>query len=386
MSTRAITPDTSALEQGSGRHADIMPSDANYMKTGILPSTEDTSDEKEAGVAAGKEQHQQEETHTPTGDEHAAGSKPAPKQTDSSKTTQSAPENRFQKLSRRNRELELENARLKGMQEGREETRRGSQTDTGDKSQSSQPGAEKKPAPMPQIDEIDPKTNKPKYANFAEFNTALNKWNRDEVARLVDEKLGKADQTKAATEAEKIIDQTVNERVAAARKEHADYDDVMKNVFSLKDEHGNEEFFYLKGSHLDGFFLDSDRGHDVMYALGKNWDAHKAIFARDAQGKYLMNPVRQLRELAKIELSLPAKAASGKAAGAGAGSSSTSTTSSARPVSQAPRPAHQTSGTGAVTKEAREQAVEDGDQETYRRSANENDPRLRAWRASQKKN
>ena len=47
-----------------------------------------------------------------------------------------------------------------------------------------------------------------------------------------------------------------------------------------------------------------------------------------------------------------------------------SAASSAKPVTQASRPPHQVSGKGTVAKDAVEQAVEDGDSETYIKAQN----------------
>ena len=92
-----------------------------------------------------------------------------------------------------------------------------------------------------------------------------------------------------------------------------------------------------------------------LFAItAKNMDQYKHIFARNQQGQYLLNPVRQLRELAKIENSLPEK---GKAA-------------PVRQVTQAPRPPHQASGKGTVGKDAVETALEENDSEAYMREAN----------------
>ncbi len=210
---------------------------------------------------------------------------------------------------------------------------------------------------------MDPKTNQPKFKTFAEYEDAKDQWLQDEAVRKFQETSSKTAKEQELSNNERLIHEEVNRRVSEVRKTYPDYDDTMKAALSEKNEHGQDAFFYTKGSHIDGFFLDCDRMGDVMYEIGKNFDQHRHIFARDAQGQYLLNPVRQLRELAKIENSLPDKSS-------GASSDKTSSTSSAKPVSQAPRPAHQVSGKGAVTKDATEDAVEKGDFESYAKAEN----------------
>lgn len=372
----AVIDDASAasnLSEESGAHADVMPTSKDYMLTGKFPAETETP--KEPGNAG--DDRTQHTPETPGDDKTAAGSEPA-MHTQPEKPSATRTDNRYQKLSRENRELREKLARLEGKDEGRRET----QPQQRDDRQSSQPGAEPKKDARPKIDDVDSKTGKPKYATYAEYEEARDRWLIEEGRRGAREEVQKSTQDRTLAEHERVINEETNRRAAEAKKSYADYEPLVNDLIGRKDAHGQDEFFYTKGSHLDGYFLDSDRGHDVIYQLAKNWDKHKTIFARDEKGRYLMNPVRQVRELTKIELALPAK---GKSAAAGSSSSSGSSTSSAgKPVSQAPRPPHQTSGTGAATKEAREQAIDDQDQETYRRAANDNDPRLKAYRANKK--
>ena len=100
----------------------------------------------------------------------------------------------------------------------------------------------------------------------------------------------------------------------------------------------------------------------MLYHIAKNFDdpAIQSIFARDQSGKnYLMNGVDQLYELARIEHSLPKQNASAS--------------TPATPVTQAGRPPHQVSGKGTVAKDAVEQALEDGDFETYKKAQDAKD-------------
>lgn len=379
MPNPAATTDESAPSTQSSAqsiedalHSGFLPDDPHYRQTGKF-AAEKT--EKPEAARSEDQQEQDPEQHSATpserGDDTAAASKAATEEKDPSQRGRG--ENRWQKLSRENRELRERLARIEGREEARKEA--GSQG-KGETHQASQPGAEKsgaeaKAAKRPQIDDLDDK-GKAKYATLKDYNDAVDKWHDERTLGMTREEIAKADKARADADNERIIAQEVKRRYDAVVKEHPDYVEKCNRVFGLKDEHGQEEFFYAKGSHLDGFFLDSERGHDVMNALFSDWDHHKAIFARNAKGQYLMNPLRQLRELTRLELALPAKAKSGPA--------SETTTPSPKPVTRASRPPQQTSGQGTVAKDAVEQAIADNDFETYRKAANERDPRIRSLR------
>lgn len=367
MTTRAVTDASSALAHEEGTQ--FLPTDKHYRLTGEMPA--DTADDSAsskreneddgAGNGATELEHRAENADEQDGSAppkktDTAASEAASAQRKTGKTTATS-ENRFQKLSRENRELREKFARLESRGEAtaqpvvQRETKQDPPPAT---AQSGTTHAE------PKIDDIDPKTNKPKYATLGDFLADQRKWDREQVLAEIDQRNHKTQRDQQLTQAEKVIEQVVNERAAEARKSYTDYDTAIKSALEQKDEHGQEAFFYSKGSPIDGFFLDSERGHDVMYAIAKAFDAHKHIFARDAKGNYLLNPVRQLRELSKIENTLPAKAKAGAAA----------TDSSVKPITQAPRPPHQVSGNGSVTKDAVEQSVEEGDFAGYAAAAN----------------
>ena len=371
MAGTAVTPEApavSAVEQSAAapavtRHADaeFLPSDKQYMLTGEMPAEEKpaVAPKKEKAAAAGQTEDGEGEG---AGDDTAAASEAASTQDGKTKTPATS-ESRWAKLSRENRELREKLARAEGKAEG---------AATRDTPQTPQPAAAAPPAKLvePKIDDVDPKTGQPKYANFTEYLAALRKYDRDTLLAEIDGKSKQTDQQRAASEADRIIEQTINQRVDAIRKTHTDYDEVLAETIARKDEHGRDAFFYTKGSPIDGFLLDSDVGHEVMYYIGKNWDATKHIFARDANGKYLLNPIRQVRELAKIENKLGGSSSSSSAAESKDGGDKSTP---AKPISQAPRPPHQTSGKGAVSKDAIAQAVDEGDQDTYMREQNARD-------------
>lgn len=371
----AVTEEASAAFEEQPT-SNFLPSDKNYRLTGEMPDELESSEREETEVSPDQGGDQSGESEHSDDTETAAASQAASVQKKGAAQTKtaSASENRFQKLSRENKELREQIDRDQREREQRE--RKPAAEATRDTSQNSQAAAAAKPGaegvePEPQIDEVDPKTGKPKYPTYGDFVKAQRAWDRKENLRLLREESAKSTREKQLSENEKTIDQEVTKRASAARKAYTDYDAVLKTALEAKDDFGREAFFYPKGSAIDGFFLDCDRSHDVIYQITKNFDQHKTIFARDAQGHYLMNPVRQVRELTKIENSLPAK---GHAAAQ----------SSAKPITSAPRPPHQVSGNAGANKDAIDTAVEDGDSESYIQAANAKDPRLKALRARKK--
>lgn len=374
MKNTPVTEEAPAVSDRNHEHGQLtieetmaetgfLPTDEHYRLTGEL---KDSKEEKETPAAKPSEETTTEdgEEQPPTpgeeGDETAAASEAASTQKETERKkgpattkTPKSSENRWQKRERELKQLK-DKVKLLESAPAKRETE-----------QVSQPAAaaaetKSKGAPRPKIDDVDPKTGKAKYASYAEFDEAKDKWNRDEAIREFQESSTKTERERNLAQAEHTIQKVVSERAAKARETHADYDDVIGDVMAQKNEHGADAFFYTTGSHLDGFFLDSERGHDVMYAIAKDFDAHRAIFARDAKGNYLMNPVRQIKELTKIEASL--EAAPGKPSAA--------SRSSVTPITKAGRPPHQVAGKGIVTKDTVEQAVDEGDFETYRQAEN----------------
>ena len=330
-----------ALETG------FLPDDPHYRLTGEFKSKE----EKPA------QQTEVEDPATPgdKGDETAAASEAAPQQEETKGPAQTrtakTSENRWQKRERELKELRDEVARLKAQPRS-------------DTQQTSQPATETKPKAnaKPNIDDVDPKTGKPRFANWKEYEDAKDKWNREEARREFQEESSKTAAEQEQQRQEQTVRQTVHERVEKARKQYADYDEVTKDIVARKDQFGNEALFFPPGGHIDRFLFKSEKGADLLYHIAKNFDdpAIQSIFARDQSGKnYLMNGVDQLYELARIEHSLPKQNASAS--------------TPATPVTQAGRPPHQVSGKGTVAKDAVEQALEDGDFETYKKAQDAKD-------------
>ena len=371
----ADTPAASAVASAVASddlESGFLPEDPEYRKTGKLPEKDD--DEENAATKENEEQEtEQENADTEAAsaaateeedDENAdTAAASAAASTQENKGTRKSPatsENRWQKLSKENQKLREELAR----QQGREEARSTSQQ-TRETEQRSQAAPENK---KPAIDDVDQKTGKPKYSTYADYENARDEWNRKEAIREFNESNTKTQRDQQLQQAEATIQQEMNKRASKARKDYADYDELSDAAIAAKDDQGREVIYFPKGSAIDQFFLHSERSHDVFYQIFKDLAKHSHIFARNQQGQYNLNPFQQVRALMQIEAALPDP---GK--------------TPVKKVTQASRPPNQVDGKNAVTKSARDQALEDGDSSTYINDANASDPRLAAVRASRKK-
>lgn len=376
--TRAASAVASAVES-SDLESGFLPEDAEYRKTGKFSDQDEKDEKNEQSTAAEKQDEQeQDEKDADTQDasaaateeenaDTAAASAAASTQEHEKNTGKSSDksENRYRKLSRENRELREKLARLEGREEGRSsQTRR-------DTEQDSPPAAEKSDGlrPEPKPDDVDPKTGKGKYASYGEYDQDWRKWVREAAAYDVQQATAKSQRQQELERAEQTIQQEMGKRADKARQAYSDYDEVSQAALEAKDNEGRELIFFPKGSAIDQFLLTSERSHDVLYQIFRNLDTHAHIFARKADGSYVLNPFQQVRALLQIEAALPDAAKP----------------ASAKPVTRAPRPPNQVDGKNAVTKSARDQAIEEGDADTYMRDANASDPRLAAVRASRKK-
>lgn len=349
MATTAVTQGSSAGPDRSPA-SQFLPTDKNYRLTGELPDELETAatqnDQDEYVPQVLKEERERpvkEESSASSESESAAAPEAAPVEEKGPERTKTAAtsESRWAKLSRENRELR----EWKAQREREEAERTQPQREAKQVSQPAAETADKKPT----LDDLD-ENGQPKFKTLAEFQDARDEWLLKDFQR----RQLQTERERQQQQAEQAIYKTVNERIATARQSYPDYDEVMADVQSAKDDFGRDAFFFPPGSHIDGFFLESDRMSDLMYHIAKNFGDYQHIFARDQAGNYLMNPVRQLRELARIENSLDAK------------------TEAPPPpkVTKAPPPPRQVSTKGAVGKEATEQAVEDGDFEAYARAQN----------------
>jgi hypothetical protein len=198
----------------------------------------------------------------------------------------------------------------------------------------SQPAAKAEAKTEPKIDDVDEKTGQPKYRTLAEYMSARETWLEDKLLSRVQADQKKAEQARAQTEQQQIINQGWNAKVEPARKKYADFDAVALNP----------DLPIKAGSVPDAFVLDSEYGADVLYYLGQHPDLLDAINE--------MNPLRQARELFSIEQKFVKPA------------------SAAKTASRAPAPPHEVSGQGTVPPDETEQALEDDDFEAYKAAEN----------------
>jgi hypothetical protein len=371
----AVTAENSAFsnledDQSSGPH--FLPTDKHYRLTGEMPGKKDEEEEEVPAAAAPGEQTEtpagEQEEH-PAGDEPAAGSKPASEQEPApaaakpaakpaAAAAKPAGENRWQKLSRENREL-------------RERLARNEQAAPREVQPASQPAAEAQPAapaaaePRPKIDDVDPKTGKPKYANWAEYEEAKDTWLRKQTIREFQETTARENRAREMQQTEITLGQGLIKKFVPTRAKYADFDAVALNP----------KLVIPRGSVTDLFLLDSDHAGEVLYHLGKNEQILNGFYAdhdvKTGRFRNLISPQQQFRKLMALEAELTGgTAAAGAQAAPGDEDEPPAGGVPAKVVSKAPRPAHQTSGRGSVGKDAVEQAVEEQDQETYNREQN----------------
>jgi hypothetical protein len=360
MSTPAVTPEAPAVSTASVRpavrqseHATIPSTDKHYRLTGEMPEAKLAEAEPKTETTQ-VPPVKEGESATPGASETAAGSEPAKP----AQKTAATSENRWAKITRENREL-------------RERLERLEKPPQREAQQESQPATEAKPKTnlKPKIDDVDPKTNQPKFKSFAEYEEAKDQWLVEEGERRAVEKFSQTTQASEQDRQKQAIQQGLTEHVTKAREAHPDYDATMEAALGTKEADGRSAIFYQDGSHFDRFFLaQPDRGVSLLYHLAKNIDdpAVREIFARNPQGTdYKLGQIEQISRLAVVAHGVDA-ATTKSATNANAATETTSV----KPVTQAPRPPHQTSGKGAVGKDPIAEAVETGDSESYIREQN----------------
>lgn len=363
MSTRAVTADAPAASEPI---SEFLPTDKNYRLTGELPA-----ETEERSARSAEDEEQENEHHAPSNEED-----PAPSNSDTAAASEAAPEqqekeakkpktsatseSRWAKITRENRELR---ERLDRIEKGKE--KEGVREDRQESHSAAENKTEAKANAKPKIDDVDPKTGKPKYASYADYEDARDEWNRKEAVREFEETSTKSEREKAQQAQQKEIAESLNKKFNASRAKHADFDEVALNP----------DLTIPIGSVTDGFLQDSDHTGEVAYYLGQHPEILEGFYGdfNRETGKFTnkISPQRQFRKLMEIESEVSGGAARKTAdETAEEKAATTSTSSTAKPVTQATRPAHQTSGKGAVTKDAVEQAIEDGDSETYMREQN----------------
>jgi hypothetical protein len=338
----------------------FLPDDEHYRLTGEFKSEKtdasaaatkkENPSEKPGASAASTEEKDESEID----DASAASSSKAAASETAKSQNEGRKENRWQKRERELKELREENARLKSQSsqpQQRSEPQQPSQAATETKA---------KAAPKPKIDDVDAKTGKPLYKNFAEYEDAKDAWLKTETLREWQETQAKTQQLTEQQQREREIGQSLTKKFEPVRAKYADFDKVALN----------ENLTIPKGSVTELFLLDSDHAGEVLYHLGQHPEILGSFYANHdpKTGKFtsLITPQRQFRKLMEIEASLTGSLGSGT----GANGDDKSSSSSAKPVTQASRPPHQVSGKGTVSKDAVEQALDDGDFETYQRAQN----------------
>jgi hypothetical protein len=362
-----------ALESG------FLPDDPSYRLTGKLPAEtaekEDEQKEEQNRTQEGDQTEQQEsqqesEQHSATsgdneGEDSAASHAAQP-------INQGKKENRFQKLSRENRELRERLARQEGREEARQEAGK-----SRDVAQESRAAASDGVRPEPKIDDVDPKTGKAKYASYNDYLADLRRWDREQTIAEFSRTTAQSESQRRQQAEWAEIGRKLNEKYNVSRGKHADFDQVALN----------NDLPIPLNSVVDQFIQDSDHGGEIAYYIGKHPEildefyeclgdvlpnGKRALLTKDAATGQLkavwrnrLSPQRQFRRLMEIEAQV---------------SGSKAKTDSPKPITRAGRPPQQTSTQGSVSKDAVEQAVESGSFEDYRNAQNARDPRVKALR------
>jgi hypothetical protein len=347
----------------------FLPDDEHYRLTGEFkkPASEKTEEsatskpsEKPDASAAATDRDKEQDEPEQDDPSKAAASGTAQPQT-------SGRESRWQKRERELKEARAEVARLKAQQTSQPQARSESAQPS---TQTSQAATETKAAPKPKIDDVDEKTGKPKYESYADYEDAKDQWLRQDTLREFNQSQAKTQQLTAQQQAEREIGQTLTKKFEPLRAKYPDFDKVALN--DIDPATGKPKFpdsavlFIPAKSVTDDFIVRSPHGGEVLYYLGQHPEITQGFYGRNQAGVpiNLIHPLDQTRKLMEIEAQFSGTAPSGKSG------DDKSSSSSAKPVTQAFRPPHQVSGTGTVAKDAVEQAIEDGDTETYMRAQN----------------
>lgn len=329
----------------TGKFSDEKSSDKEDDEKDSKTEGEQESDEKSADTEAASAAAAEKEKDEKDADTAAASAAATTQeQEEAAGKTSDKSQNRYRKLSRENRELREQLARYQGREEGRSTTQTTRETEQ--KSQAATDGK----TPRPQIDDVDEKTGKAKYATYADYETAKDEWLKKETLREFQEHSTQSQRQQQMQAAEAEIGKALAKKFETARTKYKDFDEVALN----------NDLVIPKGSVADAFLIDSDHAADVLYHLGKHPEILEGFYGdhNPQTGKFVnkLTPQQQFRKLMAIEAEV-----------------SKQKPASAKPVTQAPRPANQVDGRNAVTKDAIAQAVDDGDTETYIREQNARD-------------
>jgi hypothetical protein len=346
----------------------FLPDDEHYRLTGEFKKEKDPTeaDTETAGKKdqSGKTDASAASTEADTAAASAAAQQQSTEEKRTTGKTAAASESRWAKLSRENRELKDKLAQKEAART--QETSQATQRET---QQTSQSATEAKAAPKPKIDDVDA-AGKPKYKSYAEYEDAKDQWLRQDTLREFNESQSKTQQLTQQQQAEREIGQTLNKKFEPLRAKYADFDKVALNDIDPatgKPKYPDSPVLFIPAKSVtDDFIVRSPHGGEVLYYLGQHPEITQGFYGRTQAGVpiNLIHPLDQTRKLLEIEAQFSGTAASDKPG------DDKSSSSSAKPVTQASRPPHQVSGTGTVAKDAVEQAVEDGDTETYMRAQN----------------
>lgn len=359
---KTVSIDSASAAEFDSSPTAVLPDDAHYRLTGEIDApqkeTPPAKDDAAAASQNGTQSENQDDSAASDASKAAASATAQTQRGKEERVSGQRRENRWQKREREMRELREENARLKA---GTVQPQPRSETQ-----QTSQPAAETAAAagkgePRPKIDDVDAKTGKPKFKNFAEYEEAKDAWNRKEAIREFQETSARSAQESSAQRQFEERKANLIKKFEAPRAKYTDFDQVaLSDALTIP-----------AGSVTELFIHDSDHAGEVLYHLGKHPEILASFYRNydPKTGKFesLMTPQRQFRKLMEIEAEITGSQSRGGS------SSSASNSSSARPVSQASAPPNQVDGKGTVAKDTVEEAVKEQDFETYAKAQNARD-------------
>lgn len=177
----------------------------------------------------------------------------------------------YGELRARVRELEAEAERLKAASKQPEAA--------------AEPLKAEKQRPKPKMDDKK-EDGAPKYETMEEYFEDLADWKAESKINEVRTAESKRQQEAVVARINAEIEAKVGQRIEKFKADHADFDQVVEPALKR----------IGKGSAVDGFVLDSERGPAILYHFAKN----PADLERYAE----MSPYQAVRELIKLEASL----------------------------------------------------------------------------------
>ena len=162
------------------------------------------------------------------------------------------------------------------------------------------------------------KNGQSKYATYEDFVEDLADWRADQRTAALRAELQQAESTRKAQTETQTMQAAWQQRVEAAREQHADFDKV---AFA----EDSPVRLIPEGSAMDAYILRAPNGAELLYHLAENEDEITRIVA--------LGPFEQVAELVKLELKLapPESAGEGEEGGE-------KPAKPAIPISKAPTP------------------------------------------------